>query len=383
MVELKKDLPAMFEEFADQRRNSFLAIKKLKDAGTPVVGVFCTYLPKEIANAMGAVVVGLCSVSDETIPDAEKDLPRNLCPLIKSSYGFAKTDKCPFFYFSDLVVGETTCDGKKKMYEMLAEFKPVYVIELPNRQSEEGIAMYRREIIRFKEKLEEQFGTTITEEAIRHQIRLRNETTKALLRLQYLMANDPAPVSGLDIVNTSYGSGFNLDLESLPGRINEMADMIEADYAAGKNVGKKPRILVTGSPSGGAALKVIRAIEESGAVVVAFENCAGLKSMLLTDEENPDVYDALARRYMGIGCSCMSPNPNRLAMLDRLIDEFKVDGVVDLILQACHTYNVETSLVGKLVKEKKGIPYTVVETDYSQSDVGQIKTRMAAFVEML
>ena len=383
MVELKKDLPAMFEEFADQRRNSFLAIKKLKDAGTPVVGVFCTYLPKEIANAMGAAVVGLCSVSDETIPDAEMDLPRNLCPLIKSSYGFAKTDKCPFFYFSDLVVGETTCDGKKKMYEMLSEFKPVYVIELPNRQSEEGIAMYRREIIRFKEKLEEQFGTTITEDAIRHQIHLRNEATKALLRLQYLMANDPAPVSGLDIVNTSYGSGFNMDVESLPDRINEMADMIEADYAAGKNVGKKPRVLVTGSPSGGAALKVIRAIEDSGAVVVAFENCAGLKSMLLTDEENPDVYDALARRYMGIGCSCMSPNPNRLAMLDRLIDEFKVDGVVDLILQACHTYNVETSLVGKLVKEKKGIPYTVVETDYSQSDVGQIKTRMAAFVEML
>ena len=328
-------------------------------------------------------MVGLCSVSDETIPDAEKDLPRNLCPLIKSSYGFAKTDKCPFFYFSDLVVGETTCDGKKKMYELLAEFKPVYVIELPNRQSEEGIAMYRREIIRFKEKLEQQFETTITEEAIRHQIHLRNEVTKSLLRLQYLMTNDPAPVSGLDIVNTSYGSGFNMDVESLPGRINEMADMIEADYAAGKNVGKKPRILVTGSPSGGAALKVIRAIEDSGAVVVAFENCSGLKSMLLTDEEDPDVYDALARRYMGIGCSCMSPNPNRLAMLDRLIDEFKVDGVVDVILQACHTYNVETGLVGKLVKEKKGIPYAVVETDYSQADVGQIKTRMAAFIEML
>lgn len=383
MVELKKDLPAMFEEFADQRRNSFLAIKKLKDKGTPVVGVFCTYLPKEIANAMGAAVVGLCSVSDETIPDAEKDLPRNLCPLIKSSYGFAKTDKCPFFYFSDLIVGETTCDGKKKMYELLAEFKPVYVIELPNRQSEEGIAMYRREIIRFKERLEQQFETTITEEAIRHQIHLRNEVTKSLLRLQYLMANDPAPVSGLDIVNTAYGSGFNMDIESLPGRINEMADMIEADYAAGKNMGKRPRILVTGSPSGGAALKVIRAIEDSGAVVVAFENCSGLKSMILTDEENPDVYDALARRYMSIGCSCMSPNPNRLAMLDRLIDEFKVDGVVDIILQACHTYNVETGLVGKLVKEKKGIPYAVVETDYSQADVGQIKTRMAAFIEML
>ena len=178
-------------------------------------------------------------------------------------------------------------------------------------------------------------------------------------------------------------SGINMDVESLPARINDLADQIEAEYAAGKNEGKKPRILVTGSPSGGAALKVIRAIEDAGAVVVAFENCSGLKSMLLTDEENPDVYDALARRYLGIGCSCMSPNPNRLAMLDKLIDEFHVDGVVDIILQACHTYNVETALVGKLVKEKKGIPYTVVETDYSQSDVGQIQTRMAAFVEML
>ena len=324
MVELKKDLPEIFEEFADQRRNSFLAIKKLKEQGVPVVGAFCTYLPKELPRAMGAAVVGLCSVSDETIPDAEKDLPRNLCPLIKSSYGFAKTDKCPFFYFSDLVVGETTCDGKKKMYEMLADFKPVYVIELPNRQSEEGIAMYRREIIRFKEELERRFETTITEEAIRHEIHLNNEITKSLLRLQYLMANDPAPVSGLNIVNTAYGSGFNMDVESLPARINDLADQIEAEYAAGKNEGKKPRILVTGSPSGGAALKVIRAIEDAGAVVVAFENCSGLKSMLLTDEENPDVYDALARRYLGIGCSCMSPNPNRLAMLDKLIDEFHV-----------------------------------------------------------
>ena len=378
-----RTIEQIVEGMREHAKDGPVLIKELSEKGVPIVGTYCTFVPWEIIRAAGAVSASLCSRSQKPIAAAEERLPRNLCPLIKSSYGFAKTDKCPFFYFSDLVVGETTCDGKKKMYELLAEFKPVYVIELPNRQSEEGIAMYRREIIRFKEKLEQQFETTITEEAIRHQIHLRNEVTKSLLRLQYLMTNDPAPVSGLDIVNTSYGSGFNMDVESLPGRINEMADMIEADYAAGKNIGKKPRILVTGSPSGGAALKVIRAIEDSGAVVVAFENCSGLKSMILTDEENPDVYDALARRYMSIGCSCMSPNPNRLAMLDRLIDEFKVDGVVDVILQACHTYNVETGLVGKLVKEKKGIPYAVVETDYSQADVGQIKTRMAAFIEML
>ena len=79
----------------------------------------------------------------------------------------------------------------------------------------------------------------------------------------------------------------------------------------------------------------------------------------------------------------MSPNPNRMALLEKLIDDFKVDGVVDLVLQACHTYNVETAMVRQLVKDKKGIPYTVVETDYSQADIGQINTRMAAFIELL
>lgn len=99
-MEIIKELPEVFEEFAEQRKKSFLAIKEVKDQGIPVIGSYCTYFPKEIAMAMGAATVSLCSTSDETIPDAEKELPKNLCPLIKSSYGFAKTDKCPFFYFS-------------------------------------------------------------------------------------------------------------------------------------------------------------------------------------------------------------------------------------------------------------------------------------------
>lgn len=382
-MELRKELPEVFEEFAEARKNSFLAIKKIKDAGTPIVGVFCTYLPREIANAMGAAVVGLCSVSDETIPDAEKDLPRNLCPLIKSSYGFAKTDKCPFFYFSDLVVGETTCDGKKKMYEMLAEFKPVHVVQLPNSQTEDGYELYRKELIRFKELLEEKFEVKITEEAIAKEIKKRNGINRALNRLQYTMAQDPAPVMGLDIINTVYGSGFQMNLDTLEETIDAVTDKIEKEYQEGKNVGKKPRILVTGSPSGGAALKVIRAIEENGGVVVCFENCTGMKPLAEVDEENPDVYDALSRKYLSIGCSCMSPNKARMELLEKLIKDFKVDAVVDLVLQACHTYNVETAMVKKLVKDKMGIPYTVVETDYSQADVGQIQTRMAAFIEML
>ena len=138
--------------------------------------MFCTYLPQEFAEAIGAVTVSLCSVSEETIPDAEEVLPRNLCPLIKASYGFAKTDKCPFFYFSDLVVGETTCDGKKKMYEYLREIKPVHVMELPNSQSENGLALWKQELYKLKEVLEERFGVEITEEKLREAVKRKTES---------------------------------------------------------------------------------------------------------------------------------------------------------------------------------------------------------------
>lgn len=383
-MEIIKDLPEVFEEFAEQRKNSFLAVKQLKDKGIPVIGAYCTYFPKEIAMAMGAATVGLCSTSDETISDAEKDLPKNLCPLIKSSYGFAKTDKCPFFYFSDVVVGETTCDGKKKMYEYMSEFKDVFVMELPNSQSAASMQLWKGEIIRFKEYLEEKFGVTITEEKIAEAIKEENEVRKSLKNLYEVMKHEPTPIKGHDLFKVLYGSGFKFDRKAIPAEVNALAEKIEKEYAEGKMLESRPRILVTGCPIGGATEKIITAIEENGGVVVAYENCSGAKSIdKLVDEENPDVYQALAERYLAIGCSVMTPNPNRLELLERLIDEYQVDGVVEMTLQACHTYNVETLAIRKFVNEKMGLPYINVETDYSQADVGQLNTRIAAFLEML
>lgn len=383
-MEVIKDLPEVFEEFAEQRKNSFLTVKELKDKGIPIVGAYCTYFPQEIAMAMGAATVGLCSTSDETIPVAERDLPKNLCPLIKSSYGFAITDKCPFFYFSDVVVGETTCDGKKKMYEYMAEFKDVFLMELPNSQREEGLKLWKSEIIRFKEYLEKKFDVEITEDQIREAIKVNNAGRRSLKRLYEVMRHDPAPIKGQDLFKVLYGSTFKFDRKAIPAEVDALVDKIEKEYAEGIMQEEKPRILVTGCPVGGATEKVIKAIEDNGGIVVTYENCTGAKSIdKLVDEENPDVYDALARRYLDIGCSVMTPNPNRLELMGRLIDEYQVDGVVEVLLQACHTYSVESKGIRDFVNEKKGIPYISVETDYSQADIGQLNTRIAAFIEML
>lgn len=189
---------------------------------------------------------------------------------------------------------------------------------------------------------------------------------------------------GMDMFNVLMGASFEFDRKKVPGNIRGLTEKIKAEYASGTKEMKKPRILITGCPMGAATAKVIKAIEDNGAVVVALENCSGAKAVEeLVDESNPDIYDALARKYLNIGCSCMSPNPNRLKLIGEMMEDYQVDGVVDMILQACHTYNVETLSIKRFVNEKRDKPYISVETDFSTSDVGQLNTRMAAFIEML
>lgn len=380
METLVKDLPEIFETFSDQRRQSFIAAQEYKQQGKPLVGIFCTYLPIELPLAAGAAVVSLCSVSDETIPAAEQDLPRNLCPLIKASYGFAKTDKCPYFYFSDLVIGETTCDGKKKMYEYLSDFKDVMVMELPQSQSPDGLALWKKEILRLKEVLEQKFSVELTDDKVRAAVKSCNKERQALINFFELMKMDPPPMTGMDCYNVLNGSSFRFDREAATKDVIALTERLKEQ---GSLKEKKPRILLTGSPIGGVYQKVLSALEEN-AYVVAFENCSGAKSLYgLVDENAEDIYDALAKRYLAIGCSCMSPNHYRMDLLRKMIDDFKVDGVVEVVLQTCLTYSVETRAIRKLVTEEKGIPYLAIETDYSQGDDGQLKTRLNAFTEML
>lgn len=382
-MELIKDLPEIFEEFAEQRQKSFLTMKEIKDKGIPVIGAYCTYFPQELAMAMGAVTVGLCSTSDETIPIAERDLPKNLCPMVKASYGFAVSDKCPFFYFSDVVVGETTCDGKKKMYELMKEFKNVYIMELPNTQNAEALKLWKSEIIRFKEYLEKTFDVEITEEKLRHAVHVSNQGRLALRRFYELMRLDPAPMDGSNLFGVLYGSQFKFNKEEIPAEIDALREKIMKEYEEGEKPARKKRILLTGCPSSGAPMKVVKAIEANGGNVVCYENCGGAKSVdRLIDEDADDIYQAIAERYLAIGCSVMTPNNNRIELLGRLLDEYQIEGVVEMTLQACHTYNIEAKSIEKFVNSK-GIPYIHIETDYSQTDVGQIDTRIAAFLEMI
>lgn len=385
MIERNTELPQIFESFAAARQNGFLGMKKVKDSGKGVVGQFCTYTPLEIFMAAGLVSVGLCSTSDEAIPEAEKVLPSNLCPLIKSSYGFAITDKCPYMYFSDLVVGETTCDGKVKMYELLAKIKNVHILELPRRQdTPEAKALWRAELKRLKERVEKDFSVTITDDNLRDAIRRRNIERRLLKEMYELNTMTPPPITGFRQLQILFGSQFKFDWDEKVAEIRNAIDSIRAAYAAGERPVSEaaPRILITGCPMGGVTEKVIKVLEEAGAAVVVFENCTGAKQMDRQCPEEGDPLTNIADHYLQIGCAVMTPDNNRLVLLERLCEQFQVDGVVEMTLQACHPYAVEAHSIKEFM-QKKGIPYLQLETDYGTADIGQLSTRAGAFVEML
>lgn len=361
-------------------------MQEQKEKGRPIVGIYCGYAPIELIQAMGLVPAVLCAFAEAPIASAETVLPANLCPLIKSSYGFILEGTCPFFAMSEAVIAETTCDGKKKMFELAAEVKPMHVMDLPQLPDEvEALANWTAMIRKLQRFLEESFQRKATDRDIEKAIQQTNRKNRMMRQFYEFAAMHPPAINWQEM----YDVGFL----ALPARIDDVLPTLETvleklkeRVAQGLHYGnrKSPRVLVSGCPVGGDALKIFKIIEASGGLVVAPDACTGIKSFMGEIEENTaDPVAAIAKRYLEIPCACMTPNDRRLSALSQMIEHFKPDAVIDFVLTACHSYNVESYKVGRHVTEHHKLPYLKIETNYSSNDAGQIRTKIEALFEVI
>jgi len=367
-------------------------VKELVDhkaQGGKVIGTFCVYVPEEVIVAADAIGVGLCGGLDLTVPDGERVLPRNLCPLIKSAFGFKVARMCPYFQACDFVVGETTCDGKKKAWELLDEYVPTYVMELPQKKTPQDEAMWLGEVKAFVSRVEEAMGKEITSERLAQGIARIDAKRAALQRLYDLRKADPVPISGLDALLAMQISFYD-DPVRFTEKVNALADELEERVRRGEGVkaAGTPRILVAGSPMPIPFWKLHAIIEGSEAVVVTEESCTGTRYLTGPTEVKVEgegleaQLRAIARRQLETHCACFTPNTERMEDILRLAREYKANGVILFSLQFCQPYLVEAVKAEKLL-EKEGVPTLRLETDYSQEDVGQLKTRFEAFLEVI
>ena len=355
--------------------------------GGKVVATYCVFVPEEFVWAAGGIPVGLCAGAHFSVPLAEEVLPRNTCALIKSSFGFKLGRLCPYVQSSHLIVGETTCDGKKKMFEILGQHQPVYVMEVPNKKTKHGRALWAAEVNEFKGVIEKLTGNEITLENLKEATNKVNGRRRALQRLYNLRKADSVPISGKDALLVTQVSFYD-DVSRNTQMINALCDELDERVKSGQGVfpKKAPRILVSGSPMAIPNWKVHHLLETAGAAVVCEESCTGTRAFSdLVDEGGSTLEDqvnAVADRYMKINCACFTPNDERQNDIVRLAQEYKVDGVVHYNLQFCQTYAGEATKVEKTLSDA-GIPLLRLETDYSDEDSGQLRTRIEAFLEMI
>lgn len=382
-------LPEHFEDFAEARREGFLRVKELKDKGENICGAFCQYTPSEIIYAAGLYQVALCGRSPDPIKTAETRLPANLCPLIKASYGHALEESCPYAYFSDVVVGETTCDGKKKMYELLGELKPMQVIHLPNVPDyERSLEMWTEEIRAFAKGLEEKFNVTITDDMLNESIEWCNKERIQAARIYELGKYDPPAITGTKMNDIMEGEQYMFDREEKYNKINEILDQCEKNWHDGiypyEPDPNRPRLIVSGGGYGGVSAKTINVMEELGGAIVCYEGCCGISSRrrLVDEDRSRDPYVRIAEKYIEVPCAVVSPNYRRMDQVRETIKEWHADGYVSITLHSCNPFAIETENIRR-VCEEMDIPLLHIETDFYPGDAGQIRTRIEAFLEMI
>mgnify|MGYP001564526731 CR=1 FL=1 len=374
------------ETVQELRTDLAIELEMAKDEGKKVVGCLCSYTPVELILAAKAIPVGLCGSTQAPILKAEEVLSSDQCPKVKATYGRAISGTCPLFPLADCILSETTCDGRKKMYELLARHAPLQVMDLPQKPDEpEALAHWIAEVEKAKSFLENQLGVSITEQDLKEAVQQGNRRRALLTQLFMTMGASPPPVTGVEFMQIMSKLGYYVNYDMHITLLERLLKTLERRIEKSESgvPGDRPRILWTGLGNSLGCSKVLELVEESGGVVVCQEGCGGITRTEDLIDESKDPIHAIAERYLRVTCACMTPNNKRFEDLKRLVKEFRIDGVIDLAWQFCQPFEIESFRVGELVKEELKKPFLHVVTDFSTSDVEQLRVRIEGFIEQI
>ena len=395
-LEIHKKLPnrpktiSLFDDSATFFNKRVGELYSYKEKGGKVVGTLCVFAPPELIMAAGAEHVRLCSGFHEPVFSANELLGEvGLCPLVRSVLGGKIVSSNPYFELCDFLVAPATCDGKMKLGEILTDYIPVLMLNVP--RVKEGYVTHMswlEEIKFFGRKLESLTGNKITVKSLRAAIEKYQRAQNAWRKLSNLRRGDRVPIWGRDAMMiaqlTAYEdiTRWTTNLEHLN---TELEGMVKNKQFVGNH--DDPRILLAGSPVIWPNWKIPNIVEESNAIIVADELCSAQRLFydpVVVDEYTVnDMYRAIAERYLyPCTCPCFSPNNERSDLIMNKIREYKIDGVVFHVLKGCHLNSIESTRIDHLLQQNN-IPMLKIESEYDEGDVEQIRTRVEAFLEII
>ena len=361
-------------------------LAELRATSAPKVAVFCNFAPEELIHAAGAVPVRVCAGFAGSIARAEQVLPRDICPLVKSSFGLLTSGAEPAS-LCDASVVPLSCDPKTKLARVLADYLPTWVIDLPGRRDYvRDMPVWLSEIREFLRWLEKLTGKRVGRRELRDSITLFHRRTEAFRALYNLRRRYPHLLSGRGAFLVTQAS-FTDDVARWTEQVWALVRELEVEGARRPEppAGFLP-VLLTGAPVAWPNWKVLNVIEEAGAWVVADTLCSGTHRLfdpVVVDEwTTSGMLRALALRYFSAPiCPCFVESADRMDRVIELSRDFHVHGVISHNLRLCQPTDMETTLLRQVLKEEK-VPLLVLATDLGLEDVEQLKTRVEAFLEM-
>ena len=367
--------------------NRITELGNAKKKGVKIIGYFPgDYVPVEIIYASGAIPLCLADGGDSNPVDTSLSvIPRHFCSFVRAQVGEMVLRRNPYYSLIDMIVSPIACLHLQKLAEII-EYNgniEIFKLGIPRlATSDADLKYYADRIEALKNKLEEFTGNKITSDKIRSAIELCNKMRELLKQISLMRRSSPAPISAIDFVKLNHASYYAdpvFMVEVLESTLNELN---KEQKAAVVNA---PRLLLIGPNIANGDYKIMELIEEAGGDIVIEEVCEGIRSYWQPVESKGDPIESLAKAYLRqrVPCGYMtSSTKTRLDFALKLIKDFTVSGVIFYNLLGCETYDAESYFFTQKMEENK-IPTLVLESDYGMADIGQIKTRIEAFMEML
>jgi benzoyl-CoA reductase/2-hydroxyglutaryl-CoA dehydratase subunit BcrC/BadD/HgdB len=383
-----------FDEIANLFGKRAKEIEAAKAEGKKIVGYTCLFAPTELILAADAIPVRINSGWYDTAKLGDRVVPVEVCPVIRSTIGAKMIDLSPFLELSDALITVLTCDGMTKLSEILSDYKQVWGISNPRiKDSTQALKFWNEEIKVIKGQVEKLTGNKINGKNLKSAILQTQKATKAFRRLQMLRKGTPV-IMGRDamLVNQTYMWD---DIKRWTEKAEALCDELERRVQRKEWVcpPDTPRVMVTGTPMFWPDnWKLPTLIEEGNpkGVMVADELCSSeriLYDPVGVDEWSmDDMLNAIGERYlMASTCPCFTSkdgNEDRVNWLLNKVKEWNVQGVIYYVTRGCMLYAMEYTRIKKAL-DKANVPVYYLDTDYTREDVGQLKTRVEAFLEML
>ncbi len=380
---------AYFDGIARLTNGRLKEIKEFKEKGGKVVGTLCNFVPLEIVDAAGALPIGLGCGYHSPVGLGEGFLgDPNLCPMCKTVAGCTMIEEFPLFDLCDAIIAPTPCDAKLKFTDAFRDHLPIITMNIPRVKTGESVRrQWVQEILNVKDKMEKLTRNKVDKKRLRASIEKYQRAHRLWRKLLDLRKKDNV-LWGRDFLLISW-LGYIDDIERWTKNVEALCKELEGMIRKGVRVCRTdaPRVMLAGSPIMWPNWKFPNIIEEAGAIIVSDELCSGTRmfyDMVVVDEwTERAMIDAITDRYLyPCTCPCFTPNLEREENIFNEVETGEVEGVVFHALQGCHLHSIDSSRISIMLKDKN-IPVLALRSEYSDGDIGQMKVRVEAFIEMI